>query len=156
MLQSSKDLRFHNTPNHNDKFMNKVIEQRVQFDATTAKELFEIFLTAKKHAAIHGGAKTKISKHEGEEFSLLNGNLTGRNLMVVPNKMIVQSWRGNVWKKDDLDSILTLVFSNIKDGAQIEMVHAFTPSQFTELWNEVYWQPIRKYLRKRSDLENLE
>src|SRR5688500_2157000 len=101
--------------------MNKVIEQTVQFDATTAKELFDIFLTAKKHAAIHGGAEAKISKREGAKFSLLNGNLKGRNLMVIPNKMIVQSWRGNVWKKDDLDSILTLVFSNTKGGAQIEM-----------------------------------
>jgi activator of HSP90 ATPase len=131
--------------------MNKVIEQTVQFDATTAKELFDIFLTAKKHAAIHGGAEAKISKREGAKFSLLNGNLKGRNLMVIPNKMIVQSWRGNVWKKDDLDSILTLGFSNTKAGAQIEMVHAFTPNQFTELWDEIYWQPIKKYLLKKGN-----
>ncbi len=33
--------------------------------------------------------------------------------------MIVQTWRGNVWKKDDLDSILTLVFTNTPKGGQL-------------------------------------
>ena len=62
--------------------------------------------------------------------------------------MIVQAWRGNVWGKNDLDSILTLVFSNTKNGGQIEMVHAFTPNQFTELWNEIYWQPMKEFIKQ--------
>lgn len=130
--------------------MNKAIEQKIKFANTSAAALFDIFLDSKKHAAIHGGAKTKISAKEGETFSLLNGNLTGKNLKVVSNKMIVQSWRGNVWKESDLDSILILVFYDVKDGAQIEMVHAFTPDQFIELWDEVYWRPIKDYLEKKA------
>lgn len=131
--------------------MNKAIQQRVHFKNTTAAELFDIFLDPKKHSAIHGGAETKISKKEGDSFSLLNGNLTGKNLLVVPDKMIVQTWKGNVWKADDPVSILTLLFSDTKNGAQIEMVHAFTPTQFTELWNEVYWLPIKGLLNQRTD-----
>lgn len=127
--------------------MNKAIEQKIKFGNTTAAALFDIFLDSKKHGAIHGGAETKISSKEGEEFFLLNGNLTGKNLKIVPKRMIVQSWRGNVWKEDDLDSILMLIFSDVKDGAQIEMVHAFTPDQFMELWDEVYWKPLRDYLK---------
>lgn len=125
--------------------MNKAIEQTIQFNSTTADELFDILLNPKKHSQIHGGSKTNISKKEGATFSLLNGNLTGKNLMIVPNRMIVQAWRGNVWKKDDLDSILILIFTDTKNGAQIEMVHAFTPDQFVELWDKVYWQPIKQY-----------
>jgi activator of HSP90 ATPase len=128
--------------------MNKAIEQTIKISNTTAASLFDIFLDSKKHGAIHGGAKTKISSKEGETFSLLNGNLTGKNLKIVPKRMIVQSWRGNVWKEDDLDSILILIFSDVKDGAQIEMVHAFTPDQFIELWDEVYWKPLKDFLRK--------
>src|SRR5688572_25586845 len=126
--------------------MNQTIEQTIEFKGTTATELFNIFLDPEKHSAIHGGARTKISNKEGDSFSLLNANLNGKNLLIVPNRMIVQSWRGNVWKKEDLDSVLTLVFTNVKGGAQIQMSHAFTPDQFTELWEEVYWQPIREYL----------
>jgi activator of HSP90 ATPase len=130
--------------------MNKAIEQRIQFRGATAQELFDIFVNPEKHSAIHGGAITKISSKEGDNFSLLNGNLNGKNLLIAPDRMIVQAWRGNVWKKNDLDSILILVFSDTKDGAQIEMVHAFTPDQFTELWNEIYWKPMKTFIRQEK------
>ena len=128
--------------------MNKAIEQKILFKGTTAEELFDIFVNPQKHSTIHGGATTKISSKEGDSFSLLNGNLNGKNLLIVPNRMIVQAWRGNVWEKDDLDSILTLVFSDTRNGAQIEMVHVFTPNQFRELWNEIYWQPMKAFIRQ--------
>jgi activator of HSP90 ATPase len=127
--------------------MNKVIEQKVLFKGSTAKELFDIFVNPKKHSEIHSGAEAKISSRAGRRFSLLNGNLKGKNLLIVPNKIIVQTWRGNVWKEDDLDSILTLVFTDTTKGAQLDLVHAFTPDQFIELWEQVYWQPIRGYLK---------
>lgn len=128
--------------------MNKTIEQTVDFKGITAAELFDIYVNPKKHAMLHGGAKTNISAREGDKFSLLDGNLTGRNLLVVPGRMIVQSWRGNVWNEDDLDSILTLTFHNTKDGARIIMAHSFTPSQFKELWKQVYWDPMKALLRQ--------
>lgn len=127
--------------------MNKVIEQRIFFKDSTAKRLFDIFVNPKKHSEIHGGADAKISPIAGKRFSLLDGNLKGKNLFIVRNRMIVQTWRGNVWKKDDLDSILTLVFTDTAKGAQIDLVHSFTPDQFIELWEQVYWQPIREYLK---------
>jgi activator of HSP90 ATPase len=130
--------------------MNKAFEQTVHFKGATAAELFDIFLDPEKHSSLHGGAATKISKTEGDTFSVLDGNLNGKNLLIVPNRMIVQSWRGNVWTEDDLDSILTLVFNDTNRGASIIMVHACTPNQFTELWKHVYWDPIKKYLKKRK------
>lgn len=128
--------------------MNKTIEQTINFKGATASELFDIYVDPKKHSLLHNGAKTYISDIEGDNFSLLNGNLNGRNLLVVPDRMIVQSWRGNVWKEDDLDSILTLTFHNTANGARIVMAHSCTPSQFKELWDVVYWKPLRKYLKK--------
>ena len=129
--------------------MNKAIEQILHFDNISSRELFELFTDANKHAEITRGAKTSISALEGSSFSLLNGNLKGKNLRIVPNRMIVQSWRGNVWRDDDLDSILTLVFNDTPKGCKLHMVHAFTPDQFDERWEEVYWQPIRKYLKNK-------
>lgn len=71
--------------------MNEAIHQNVQFKNTTATELFNIYTYPEKHAAVHNGAETKITKHEGDSFSLLNGKLTGKNLKVVPNRIIVQT-----------------------------------------------------------------
>ena len=130
--------------------MNKVIEQKVHFKGTTAEELFDIFVNPQKHSIIHGGAATRISSKKGDSFSLINGNLNGKNLLVIPNKMIVQTWRGNVWNKEDLDSILILVFTNTPKGGTIDLVHSFTPDQFDELWEQVYWQPIRAFLNSHQ------
>ena len=130
--------------------MNKVIEQKVRFKEATAEELFDIFVNPQKHAEIHGGAATEISPNEGDSFSLINGNLNGKNLLVIPNRMIVQTWRGSVWKKQDLDSILTLVFTNTPGGGEVDLVHSFTPDQFEELWDQVYWEPIRVFLKKNK------
>ena len=130
--------------------MNKAIEQKILFKRATAEELFDIFVNPQKHSAIQGGAITKISNKEGDSFSLLNGNLKGKNLLIVPNRMIVQAWRGNVWEKDDLDSILTLDFTNTPQGGQIDLVHSFTPGQFTELWDEIYWQPIKEFIKQEK------
>ena|SRR5687768_2258293 len=96
--------------------MNKTIEQTIKFTGTTAVELFDIYVKPEKHSILHGGAETKISAVMGKSFSLLNGNLNGKNPLIVPNRIIVQSWR---WKENELDSILTLVFSGTKTGAQI-------------------------------------
>ena len=130
--------------------MNKVIEQKVHFKGAAAEELFDIFVNPQKHAIIHGGAATKISSKVGDSFSLINGNLTGKNLLIIPNKMIVQTWRGNVWNEQDLDSILILVFSDTTKGGTIDLVHSFTPDQFGELWEQVYWQPIRTFLNRNK------
>src|SRR5688572_62208 len=132
--------------------MNKVIEQTIIFENTTAEEVFDIFTTPKKHSKILGGTAVRISRKEGDRFSCMDGQLTGKNLVVIPGRLLVQSWRGNVWKDDDPDSILSLTFTNVKKAAQIYMVHANTPRQFTERWEEVYWTPMRAYLAERNKL----
>ena len=43
--------------------------------------------------------------------------LSGSNLLIIPNHLIVQSWREKPWKKTDPDSILVLRFSKIVEAA---------------------------------------
>lgn len=129
--------------------MQQAIEQRVSFPNVTPGELFDIFTDSVKHGEVIG-ADVSISAKAGAAFSCFNGNVTGKNLLVIPGRMIVQSWRGNVWTKDDPDSILTLVFSATKNGAYIHMVHSHTPGQFIEKWNEFYWKPMKQLLKKKS------
>jgi hypothetical protein len=69
--------------------------------------------------------------------------------------MIVQSWRGNVWKEADLDSILILTFRKTAQGAQIDLVHANIPEHAydkvnEQAWHERYWKPWKVYLAQRS------
>ena len=48
-------------------------------------------------------------------------------------------------RENDLDSILTLVFLNNRNGAEIEMVHVVTHIQFIS--DKVYWQPIKTFIK---------
>jgi uncharacterized protein YndB with AHSA1/START domain len=129
--------------------MNKAIQQTISFENTSPRELFDIFTDPQKHGELLG-AKVDISAKEGARFSCFDGNVTGKNLLIVPGRLIVQSWKGNVWEKDDLDSILVLTFSETKGGAQISMVHANTPDRFIEKWNEFYWKPMKQFLKRKS------
>jgi activator of HSP90 ATPase len=131
--------------------MINVIQHTVEFEKATPEELFGLLMDSRKHAEIIK-AEVRISRKEGESFSAFNGMVTGKNLTIVPNQMLVQSWRGNVWKEDDLDSIVMMTFASTKRGAKIDLVHANVPDQFVkvEKWKELYWQPMKAYLSAKS------
>jgi activator of HSP90 ATPase len=132
--------------------MTKAIQQTVRFTATPA-QLFEMYMDSKKHSAATGG-KAKLSRRAGGAFTAWNGMLRGQNLMVVPNRMIVQSWRSINFKPGDSDSILILQFSKVPGGAQVDLVHVNVPTQdhkgVTKGWPLYYWKPWKKYLAAKS------
>lgn len=126
--------------------MAKTIQQTVRFMNVSPGQLFDIFMDPEKHALLIN-ANVSINQQVGAEFTAFNGVVTGKNLMIVPKRMIVQSWRGNVWSGADLDSIQILTFDEIPGGGQITLVHANCPDQFIERWNELYWDPLSAYLK---------
>jgi activator of HSP90 ATPase len=132
--------------------MTPAIQQSVEFPATPA-ELFEIYMDSKKHSAATGGA-AKISRKAGGAFTAWGGQLRGKNLVIIPKRMIVQTWRSTNFKKGDSDSILVLTFSKTATGARVDIVHAGVPEQdhagVTEGWPKYYWEPWRAYLTKRG------
>ena len=101
--------------------MTKPIVQSVTFKASPAK-LFQIYTDSKKHSAATG-AKASVNAKVGARFTAFDGMLEGKNLVVVPGRMIVQAWRAAHWKKSDLDSILTLTFSKAPGGGRVDLVH---------------------------------
>ena len=132
--------------------MTKTIQQSIRFSASPAA-LFEMYLDSKKHSAATGG-KAKLSRKAGGAFTAWNKMLRGRNLAIVPNKMIVQTWRSVNFKPGDADSILILEFSKGPGGGQVDLVHVNVPPQdqkgVTNGWPNYYWKPWRKYLKGKS------
>jgi activator of HSP90 ATPase len=127
------------------------VYQRVSFTASPC-ELFAIYLDSKKHGAAIDDTVT-ISRKLGARFTAFGGMLQGRNLMIVPNRMIVQSWRGNSWRTGDADSILILLFSKAGRGGQIELIQANVPvhtyARIKNGWPKHYWVPGKAYLKNR-------
>ena len=132
--------------------MTKPIVQSVTFKASL-EELFAMFTDSKKHSAATG-AKASVSAKAGTKWTAFGGMLLGRNLAVVPSKMIVQAWRASHWQESDLDSILILNFSQAPGGGRVDMVHAGVPQHdhkgVTKGWPQYYWVPWKAFLKGKS------
>jgi activator of HSP90 ATPase len=132
--------------------MTEAIQQSVEFSASPAT-LFEMYVDSRKHSEATG-APAKVSRKPGAAFSAFAGALRGKNLLIVPNKMIVQAWRSSAFKKSDADSVLILTFSKTPSGTRVDLVHANVPEQdhqgVTEGWGKHYWEPWRAYLAKTT------
>jgi activator of HSP90 ATPase len=131
--------------------MTRAIQQSVVL-AAPPEELFRTFLDSRKHSAVTGGP-AKMSGKTGEKWSAWGGMIFGRNLLIVPERMIVQAWRSCVFKKSEPDSILVLTFSKAKGGGRIDLVHVNVPPYdhkgVREGWPKYYWKPWKAYLKRQ-------
>jgi activator of HSP90 ATPase len=130
--------------------MTKTIEQSVTFSAS-AKQLYDLYMDPKRHAAFTAGGAVKISAKSGSAFSAFDGMLSGTTLLAVPGELIVQRWRGSHWKKTDPDSVVVLIFTPAGKRGRIDLAHVNVPRHdhdgVTDGWKTYYWEPLRKYLK---------
>jgi activator of HSP90 ATPase len=128
-----------------------VIEQSIVLPASPAK-LYAAYLDSREHSRFTG-RPAKVSEKVGGKFTAFGGAIAGRNLVLVPNRMIVQAWRATHWPRSDPDSILILRFSNAPGGGRIDLVHVNVPEHdhqgVTKGWGSYYWEPWKAYLRKK-------
>jgi uncharacterized protein YndB with AHSA1/START domain len=128
--------------------MGRNVTLAVDLPASAAK-LYRMYLDPKQHAAFTG-APVQIAARPGAKFVAFAGALTGTILQIVPNRLIVQSWRSTHFAKQDLDSTLVLSFYSQGHGARIELTHVnVADSDFagvSEGWSKYYWVPWRTYL----------
>jgi activator of HSP90 ATPase len=131
--------------------MAPVIQQSARF-RTSPQTLFDLYLDSRRHSLSTGPSAT-ISHKVGGKFKAFEGQLEGKNLLIVPGKQIVQLWRATHWKKAHW-SILILNFSPVVGGAQVDLVHVGVPAYdhkgVSRGWPQYYWRPWKKYLRKST------
>jgi activator of HSP90 ATPase len=132
--------------------MTTPIHQRVVFGATPAK-LYALFMDSARHAAATG-APARISRKIGGNWQAHAGMIGGRNLVIVPNRLIVQTWRSMSWSTSDPDSILIVRFEKTPAGTLVDLVHVGVPPYdhkgVTQGWRKYYWKPWKKYLASRQ------
>jgi activator of HSP90 ATPase len=129
--------------------MSKNIVQKVVFKNTTPKALYELYMDAKKHS-LATAAPAKISAKEGAKFSAHGGYCFGKNLQLIKDKLIVQSWRGSDWDKSDGDSTFIIQLEAKGKDVILEAFHINLPDkQAKDIdggWYAFYWEPWKKYL----------
>jgi activator of HSP90 ATPase len=131
--------------------MPSLVKQSVTMPAS-AKELFDMYLSARAHAAITGQPVT-IGRKPGAKFSAFGGALSGTMIATVPNRLIVQRWRSTMFAPADPDSTLILSFTPLSANAtRIDLVHVDVSDVdvegVTKGWPKYYWKPWKKALAK--------
>jgi len=129
--------------------MSKPIKQTITFKVSP-HDVYEALMDSKKHAAFTGG-KASISRKVGGKYSAYDNYITGKNLELVPDKKIIQSWRAVDWAEGVLSTI-TFTLTPIPEGTRLEFTHEDVPEgteeEFIQGWIDNYWEPMKVYLEK--------
>ncbi len=129
--------------------MPKTIVQKVVFKNTTPKAIYDLYMDAKKHS-LSTGVPAKITAKEGSKFSAQGGYISGKNLQLVKDKLIVQTWRAEDWDKSDIDSTFIINLEPKGKDVVLTAIHANVPDNQSDGlksgWNDYYWKPWKKYL----------
>ncbi|HWF12899.1 MAG TPA: SRPBCC domain-containing protein [Candidatus Acidoferrales bacterium] len=133
--------------------MTPTIQYSATFDKATPAMLYDLFADSAKHTAATG-MPAKISRKVGGTWTAFGKMLLGKNLVLIPNRMIVQTWRSSEWKKSDPDSILVVSFEKVAGGAKADLVHVGVPEYdhegVTQGWIKYYWEPWKAYLSSKG------
>ena len=127
----------------------KTIEKSILIKASP-HDIYETFMDSKKHSKLTE-SKAKINREVGGSFSIYEGAIEGKNLELIPDQKIVQSWRSveKGWPKNHYSTI-TIEFESIESGTLLKFKHKDIPINsfkgVKEGWNNYYWDPLKRLL----------
>jgi activator of HSP90 ATPase len=128
----------------------KTVRQSVTFK-TSPHVVYEMLMDSRKHAKFTG-EKAAISRKIGKKFTAYAGYINGVNLDLVPNKKIVQSWRGSDWPEGHYSKV-TFSLKKVKSGTRLTFRQSGVPGEhykdINQGWRNHYWKPMREMLEKR-------
>ena len=123
------------------------IHQEETFEANPAR-VYQALVDATEFAKLSGAPATGTAA-EGGSFSLFGGHITGRQIELVPNRLVVQAWRAKTWPAG-VYSIARFELQG--DGSKTRVVfdHDGFPADMkdhlTAGWISNYWEPMHKLL----------
>ncbi len=113
----------------------------------TPQEVYNAWLSSKGHAAMTS-SPASASAVVGDEFDAWDGYIHGKNLELVPNKRIVQSWRTTEFSKDEPDSRIEITLEPAGKQTKLTLSHTGLPphgGQYESGWVESYFDPMKEY-----------
>ena len=113
-------------------------------------ELYEALMDSARHAAFTK-SDASISREVGGEYMAYDGYITGKNLELIPDQKIVQSWRAVDWPEKQFSRV-EFEISPVAEGSRLVFTHSDLPEgteeEFTQGWIENYWEHLHAYLEK--------
>jgi activator of HSP90 ATPase len=147
MLLGKPQQTMSETPSTGIEALLTYLHQEIEFKAAPQR-IYDTLLDSKQFAAFTG-APAEISREAGGAFSLFGGLIVGRNVELMPNKLIVQAWRPSHWNLGQY-SIVRIELKEHAGQTQLVLDHTgFPEGDFRHLnsgWQEHYWERLKKFL----------
>jgi activator of HSP90 ATPase len=125
----------------------KAIHHEVYISAAPQR-IYEALLDARQFSVFSGFPGAEIHREAGGSFTLFGGHVTGRNLELAANRLIVQAWRAGDWS-EGVYSIARFELVSQGAGTRIKFDHTGFPVEKAEHledgWREHYWTTLQKY-----------
>lgn len=118
----------------------------------SASEVYKAWLDSSKHSEMTGG-EASCSNKVGASFSAWDGYITGKNIALLENEEIIQSWRTSEFNETDEDSELSIKFNETRDGCELIIFHSNIPegqTQYEQGWREHYFEPMQAYFNAKE------
>ena len=129
--------------------MSETIELREVFKATP-QQIYNAWLNSESHAQMTG-AEANCSNVVGASFTAWEGYISGRNIELLQNEKIVQSWRTSEFSDNDADSILTIIINESYEGTELLLTHKNIPKgqlQYKKGWLDHYFVPMKDFFKQ--------
>jgi len=130
--------------------MKEKLELKEIFDAEPS-EIYEAWLDSELHGKMTGG-EANCGIQIGDSFTTWDGYISGKNIQLLENQKIIQSWRTSEFLENDEDSLLTIELKKIPQGTEISLIHTNIPSgqtQYEKGWMDHYFTPMKSFFQKK-------
>jgi uncharacterized protein YndB with AHSA1/START domain len=163
------------------------LSQTIQFNRASAEALYRAYLSSAQHAAMTvDGTYAATYRRRGDDVDTgavgdelwaigpttddrnVQYSVSARVLELVPDRLIVLSWKNKAWDlaveardATELPSTVVLTFTGNFMGAEIHLCQANIPNYQVRIpetgeigplseivdrhWNILYWDPMRQY-----------
>lgn len=119
--------------------------------SASTEQVYDAWLDGPLHSEMTGGPATG-SKQVGAAYSAWDNYISGKNVELIPNQKIVQTWRTTEFDPSDEDSRLEIDLKpSAKGGCELTLKHSNIPEghiEYKQGWVEHYFQPTQEYFKK--------
>lgn len=116
------------------------------FETAVPHQLYENLMDAGRMVR-YTRSKCELNRGVGAEFSLLDGQVSGKNIELITDKKITQLWRCSDWPAQH-HSTVTIELKRVPGGTDLAFAQVNVPvdsySKTVDLWDRQFWRKIRR------------
>ncbi|MGE0568088.1 MAG: SRPBCC domain-containing protein [Bacteroidia bacterium] len=112
------------------------------------KQVYRDWLSSRGHSDFTG-AEAKITAKPDSKFTAWDGYIWGKNIELIKDNYIKQSWRTSDFDENWPDSILEVKLKLLGQKTVVEIIHSNLQKgdakKYTDGWNDYYKEPMQAF-----------